>query len=127
MISVTAKEEPAFAGVNYTVENGEVTLRGNVPSEMERDKIANKVKEMAGVNDVVNDIIIAPIVLNTDYVLKKSVDSVLKKYPTVLATVQDSVIMVEGTIGSRKAQKLFNALQSLKAKGVTSQLVINNE
>lgn len=127
MISVTAKEEPAFAGVNYTVENGVVTLSGNAPSETERDKIANKIKEMAGVKEVVNNIIIAPVILNTDHVLKKSVDSVLKKYPTIQATVQDSIIVVEGTIDSKKAQKLFNALQSLKAKGVTSQLVINNE
>lgn len=126
-ITVKAKDEPAFVAVNYMVRNGVVTLSGNVPSEVEKTKVEEKVKDMAGVKEVVNNLVVEPVVLDTDHLLKKSVDSVLQKYPTVQALVQDSMIVIEGSIGSKKAQKLFNALQRLQSKGVTNQLVISEE
>ncbi len=126
-IATTAKQELSFAGVNYIVKDGIVTLSGNAPSEKDKTKVESKVKNMAGVKEVVNQIMVAPVVLTGDFPLKQSVDSVLMKYPTVQATVKDSVIAVQGTIEGKKAQELFQALQQLRANGVTNGLVVNNE
>jgi hypothetical protein len=58
--------------------------------------------------------------------LQQSVDRVLKKYPTVQGVVKDSIITVQGNIDSKKAVKLFNALQRLNAKSVSNELVISS-
>jgi osmotically-inducible protein OsmY len=109
------------------VKEGVVTLTGNAPTEEDKQKVETKVKKLPGVKEVVNQLTVAPVVLDGDHALKQSVDSVLKKYPTVTASVQDSVITLEGSANSKNAQKLFNAMQHLKAKGMINQLVINSK
>lgn len=125
-IEGTAKQDHAFAGVNYIVENGIVTLTGNAPTEKEKSKIEEKVKNLSGVKEVVNRIVIKPAVVSADHLMKQSVDSILKKYPTVQAFVKDSVIILQGTVDSKKAVKLFNAVRRLNAKDITNELVIND-
>jgi hypothetical protein len=127
MIATNAKKEVAFAGVNFTVSNGVVTLTGNCPSEKDKSKVEETVQNTNGVKQIINQIVVAPVVLTNDHPLQQSVDSVLMKYPTVTGNVKDSVILIQGNIGSKKAQKLIKALQSLKAKGLTNEMVINNE
>lgn len=117
-IASRAKQEIAFAGVNYTVQNGLVILTGNCPTEKEKTKVEGAVKQTAGVKDVVSQILIAPVVLNSDFPLKQAADSVLQKYATVQATVKDSIVAVEGTVQNEKVGELINALQSLKPKGL---------
>jgi hypothetical protein len=48
MIATTAKKEIAFAGVHYIVSNV-VTLNGSCPSEKDKMKVEQKVKQTAGV------------------------------------------------------------------------------
>jgi osmotically-inducible protein OsmY len=122
----TAKLETAFAGVDYRVENGIVTLSGNAPTEKVRNKVEERVKNLPGVKEVVNRISIEPVVPSADYSLKYSVDSVLKKYPNVKATIKDGVITVQGTADSKKAVKLFNALSRLNPKSITNEMVITS-
>src|SRR4051812_46178088 len=76
-IAVSAKEELMFAGVNYSVDKGVVTLQGNCPSEELRSKVEKKVHSSPGVKKVVNQIQVGPVVLDNDFVLKQKLDSVL--------------------------------------------------
>jgi hypothetical protein len=125
-IATKAKEEPAFASVSYTVSGGVVTLSGNVPSEKQKTEVEQEVKGTAGVKEVVNQITVGAVVLTGDHPLQQSVDSVLKKYPTVQAVVKDSIIVVQGNVDSKKAIKMLNSLQRLNAKGLANELVITS-
>lgn len=127
LITNQIKEEVAIDGVSVSVSNSVVTLGGTCLSDQDRAKAESIARRTAGVKEVVNQIAVAPGAGNGDRLLKQAVDSVLKKYPTVQAAVRDSVIFLQGTIGSKKAQKLFNALQRLNARGLSNELVITNE
>lgn len=124
IIGTTAKEEIAFANINYSVADGVVTLSGNCATEKERSKIERTVKETAGVKDVINSIVVSPVVLTGEHLLKQAVDSVLMKYPTVNAVVQDSIIYLQGQVRNKDAEKIVTGLQALGAKGLTNQLLI---
>ena len=126
MIGTTAREETAFVGVNYSVANGIVTLGGFCATEEERVKVESKVKQTAGVKAVNNQIVIAPVVLDGGHLLKREVDSVLMKYPSVYASVQDSIIYLQGNVGPKQMQKIMTALESLGAKAITNQLLTSN-
>jgi hyperosmotically inducible periplasmic protein len=127
LITNQLKEEAAIDRVSVSVSNSVVTLGGTCLSDLERHKAESIAKRTAGVKEVVNQIALVSEASSSDRLLKQAVDSVLKKYPTVQAAVRDSVIFLQGTIGSKKAQKLFNALQYLNARGLSNELVITNE
>jgi osmotically-inducible protein OsmY len=126
MIATAAKEEVAFTGVNYSVEKGLVTLSGICPTEQEKAKVESKVKQTAGVKEVMNLITIAPVVLDGSHLLKRSVDSVLMKYPAIEASVEDSVIYLQGQVKNKDAEKIMSGLQSLGAKAITNQLQMSS-
>ncbi|HEX8314704.1 MAG TPA: BON domain-containing protein [Flavisolibacter sp.] len=126
IIATTAKKEIAFAGVNYSVAGGVVTLSGNCATEKERSKIESTVKQTAGVKEVINLITISPVTLTGEHLLKQAVDSVLMKYPTVNAVVEDSIIYLQGQVKDKDAEKIMTGLQGLGAKGVTNQLMTAN-
>ena len=126
MISAQAKQEIAFAAVDYTVVNGVVTLRGSCATEQEKEKVESKVKGTSGVKDVQNNIIVAPVVLNGDHLLKRSVDSVLTNYPSVSGSVKDGIVYLQGQVNKSSAEKLRTTLTTLKLRTV-DQLVIARE
>lgn len=123
MIGTAAKEDVAFAGVSYTVEQGVVTLTGSCPSEKQKGEVEKAVKQLAGVKKVVNEVVVAPVVLTADHPLQQSVDSVLMKYPSISARVKDSVIYVRGKADQKEAGKLMPVLQKLGAKAVQNELI----
>jgi osmotically-inducible protein OsmY len=120
-ISATAREEVAFAGVNYIVKEGVVTLSGNCPTQGEKDKVLAKVRGTAGVKATHDLINVAPVLLNADFFLKQAVDSVLKKYARVQASVQDSVVSLQGEVEKEQLPEILKALDGLGAKGVYQQ------
>jgi hypothetical protein len=48
--------------------------------KLKKIKVEEKVKNLAGVKEVVNSLLVGPVVLDADHLFKKSVDSVLQKY-----------------------------------------------
>jgi hyperosmotically inducible protein len=46
--------------VKIVTANGIVTLRGNVPSESEKDTVASKAKDLAGATNVVDQLAVTP-------------------------------------------------------------------
>jgi len=51
--------------VHFNTDNGNVTINGTVATEKEKDDIGMKVKKMAGVKDVDNQLQIAPATSST--------------------------------------------------------------
>lgn len=123
-IASKAKQEIAFAGMGYTVTQGVVILNGNCPTQKDKDQVETIVKQIAGVQQVQNNIVVGPVVLTKDRLLQQSVDSLLTKYPQVQGMVKDSVVVLEGKTKGTEAGKLMQALASLKVRGVKNQLQI---
>src|SRR5215204_4197703 len=95
-IATKAQKEISFAGVNYIVTEGVVQLSGICPSQKAKDKVEATIKKIAGVKDVVSSIAIGPVVLDSDPLLKQSVDSVLKKYSKATAEINNNNVVLLG-------------------------------
>lgn len=121
-ITTRARAEPAYAGVSYSVSEGMVTLGGSCPTQKEKEKILRQVSGLAGVNGVIDHIRIAPVTLTADFSLKQAADSVLMHYARVLATVQDSVITLHGTVEKAELEPLLHAMGKLGARDVRHRL-----
>ncbi|MCW3111651.1 MAG: transport-associated protein [Segetibacter sp.] len=118
----TTKEQKDFAGVRFTVDKGVVTLSGECPTQMSKDKIEKTAKQTFGVKDVKNNIVIAPVVIGTDQQLKQAVDSLLKDYPGVEAITKDSVVYLQGKLADEQVMKLKDGINALKPKMVDAKL-----
>ena len=123
-ITAKAKSEIAFAGVNYTVSNGIVDVTGVCPSAKERDKVESAVRRIAGVKEVKNSIAIGPVVLDADFSLKQSVDSLLMNYNLAGASVENSNVILTGSVPEKDLQKILNGLKKLPVAGVVNQLAV---
>ncbi|HEX8358176.1 MAG TPA: BON domain-containing protein, partial [Segetibacter sp.] len=62
-LSTKALAEKDFAGVRFTVDNHVVTLSGECPTEKSKSTVEAKAKGLYGVENVVNNITIAPVVI----------------------------------------------------------------
>jgi len=107
----------------------EVILSGTVASEEEKQQVES-IAKTAGDKDVKsiqNNIIVsapvsstpAPIeVSNNDAVLGAAVNTLMKDFPTVQASVKDGVIAVTGTLEQAKIITLKQGLDNLNPKKV---------
>jgi osmotically-inducible protein OsmY len=123
-ITTKAKSEIAFAGVNYTVAKGVVQLSGVCPSQKERDKVESTVSKISGVKSVVNAIITGPVVLDENFSLKQSVDSVLKDYILATAQVSNKQVTLTGQVNEKELKKITEGIQKLPVSGIDNRLTV---
>jgi osmotically-inducible protein OsmY len=112
-LAAKVKAEIDFVGVRFTINDGIVTLNGVCATRSALDAVHHKVKNLYGVNDVVNNLQIADVVIGKDWMLKRGVDSVLTEYPQVEAITKDSVVTLFGKVEAAKKEELV-----LKMKGL---------
>ena len=123
-LATKAKSERDFAGVRFTVEQGIVTLSGECATETSKGSVESTAKGLYGVKSVINNIVIAPVVIGTDHLLKQGVDSVLQKYPGVEAITKDSIVYLQGKVENTKLVEMKNAISSLKPKMIENRLAM---
>lgn len=116
--------DPAFAGVNYAVADGVVTLSGQTADENSKSNVESSVKEIDGVKNVVNNITVAPVTVTQDDPLRAATERIVAKYKNVQAEVNDGVITLRGELERDSLQQLRMELDELKPKKVENQLVI---
>lgn len=121
-LTAKAMVERDFQGVYFTVENANVTLTGECPTQKAKDGVAFKVKNTFRVKGVTNNITIAPVTIGTDDLLRHSVDSTMQYYASAIAITKDSIIYLKGKVENSKIQQLTDALNSFKPKGLESNL-----
>jgi hyperosmotically inducible periplasmic protein len=124
-IAVGTKEELMFAGVNYTVRNGVVTLTGNCPGEELKNKMIKRVLSTSGVKNVVDRVAIGPVVLDQDFVLKQKVDSVLSRYAGAASSVKNGVVYLSGDVKKAEAEKLLQSLNKLPLGSIVNNITAN--
>ncbi len=119
-----AQNEVNFAAVNFTVEDGVVTLTGKCASEKSKGQVEQTVKSVNIVKGIINQIVVAPVELNADLPLKQAVDSVLKNYPLAKADVNGNTILLEGKAGKKDVDKLLLGLNKLHPGKIENQLKV---
>jgi len=121
-LTMKAKEDLNFAGVQFYVENAQVTLSGSCPTLKSRALLIQKIKAIHVVDTIINNLEIAPVVLTTTFGLKQDVDSILSKYPTVTALVTDSIVVIKGKVKDQEHGKLLRSLGELSDQVRADQL-----
>lgn len=121
-------EHNDFAGLTATVNNAVVTLSGQVADQKIKDDAEDEVEDVSGVKSVVNEITVtapeASITVAPDATLQASVETTVKDYPFVKASVDDGVVTLTGEIKKDELQELMMELSQLKPKKIENKLVI---
>ena len=113
--------------VSTTVNEGVVTLSGEVKDETTKTAAETAARGVNGVKSVNNNLSVTPpVVITADDPLKASVDNTIKPYPGVNATIQDGIITLTGEIKRADLQQLMMALNSLKPKSIENKLTIKS-
>jgi hyperosmotically inducible protein len=118
-----------LSGTYTDVKDGVVTLTGQVKDDAAKAAAEAAARGINGVKSVVNNLTVTPppsVQITADDPLKVSVESTVKNYPGVNATVQDGVITLTGEIKRTDLQQLMAALNSLKPKKVENKLTIKS-
>ncbi|MBS7564684.1 BON domain-containing protein [Mucilaginibacter sp. Bleaf8] len=123
-IATKTKSDLNFAGVNYTVNDGMVTLTGKCASEKSKAEAEQTIKGINIIKGISNQIIIAPVTIGTDLPLKQAVDSVLKSYPAVQADVAQNIVTLTGKIKKQEAAKLMPAINGLRPASINNQMMV---
>lgn len=119
----------AYPGVSVTVNEGVVTLNGEVENETVRSNAEADAKKVKGVKSVVNNLTVAPppppVVISSDDSLRNAVNALINNdYKDVNVQVNDGVVTLTGTIERSKLQDLMQKVNEMKPKKVENQLTI---
>ena len=114
--------------VSTSVNDGVVTLSGEVKDESTKTAAETAARNVNGVKSVNNNLSVAaaPVVITADDPLKASVDNTIKAYPGVSASIQDGIVTLTGEIKRADLQKLMMDLNSLKPKKIDNKLTIKS-
>ena len=124
----------ACVGVSSKVEDGTVTLSGDCKDQQGITALQTQLKEVYGVKKIVNNVKVADpeitvadpgtlTIANSD-TLTAGVRKIVKDYPSVQATVSDSIVSLAGEVKKAESEKLINQLKALKPKSVDSKKLL---
>ena len=120
------KADADLSAVTVQVTDGVATLGGELKDASAKAKIAALSTDVKGLKSTVDNttvtapaaIVQAPVVINADDALIKSVADATKDYPTVKAVVNAGIITVSGAISPEKWKKLKMNLDQMHPKKV---------
>jgi osmotically-inducible protein OsmY len=130
-ITEKAETTPELAGIHASVDNGMVIISGEFKDEASKTTAEEAVKSIKGVKSVVDNASIAPpspppapVVVNPDDQLSRSVADAAKAFPGVSTSVTDGVVTLTGNIKRRELPRLMKALNSLKPGKIENKLTV---
>ena len=118
-------------GVSATVQDGVVTLSGEVTDETAKQTAEDAAKNVKGVKSVVNNVNVKvppppppPVAINPDDILKKTLDSTFAAagYTGVTVTVANGEVTLDGTARKADLRKIMQVAQETKPKKVKNNL-----
>lgn len=121
--STEAALKEAFPEVHATVEEGVVTLSGSVANEASITKVAATVQAINGVTEVINEVLARTIVSPND-ALSNAVKEAIKEYPTILAIISDSVVILSGNLKTSDRALLLQKVQAVKPRKLVTKNIV---
>ena len=118
---------PDAVGVTTTVENGVVTLTGEVADEATSVTLNSLAAGVKNVKSVVNNLTVvppAPIISATDQVLIDGLITALKDNATVSTSVNDGVVTLTGEVKKSDVPKILQKVSALKPVKIDNQLTV---
>ncbi|HVI48320.1 MAG TPA: BON domain-containing protein [Chitinophaga sp.] len=117
-------------GITAEVKGGVVTLSGEVADEAAKTSAEEVLKGVSGVKSVSNNITVkapmpeAPVTINPDDVLKKTLDSAFAAtgFSTVTVSVANGEVTLEGEAKKSDLRKIMQTAQESKPKKVNNKL-----
>ena len=110
-IKASADSAVAMQGVTVDVAKGVATLSGTVADEGAKASAEASARAVKGVKSVVNNIIVTPppppVVISPDETLKMAVDSALKAFAGLTASVADGVVTLTGEVKKAELPKVM--------------------
>ncbi|MEH3114214.1 hypothetical protein [Pedobacter terrae] len=106
-----AKEDVNFAGLMFTVFNGNVAIWGKCASERSKQLVKTKIKTIHMINHINEQIIVGNVKLDADYNQKLKIDGVLVNYPGVAASVSRQVISLIGYVEPDRYHELLKDMR----------------
>ena len=117
-------------GVNVAVNDGVVTLTGQVKDQATQEALASSVKDVKGVKSVVNNttVMASEVDVNPDNLIRAAIEEnfLQKGIRDVDFTVASGVVTLTGEITRGDLQKVMQAANEAKPKKVNNQLKIIN-
>jgi len=124
----------AIPGVVVEVQDGVVTLSGQVADDASKAAAETAISGVKGVKSVVNNITVtppvpppSPVVINPDDVLRNGLDSIFnaRGYKGITANVNNGVVTLTGNVKRADLTKVMQAANELKPKQVVNQMTIS--
>jgi hyperosmotically inducible periplasmic protein len=117
-------------GVNVTVNEGVVTVTGQVKDRATQDALGNSLKDVKGVKSVVNNTTVASseVQVNPDNLIRAAINAnfLQKGIRDVDFTVAGGVVTLTGEISREDLQKVMRAVNEAKPKKVNNELKLIN-
>jgi hypothetical protein len=119
-------------GVSASVQDGVVTLSGEVTDEAAKQTAEDAAKNVKGVKSVVNNINVQapppppppPVAINPDDILKKTLDSAFSAggYTGITVTVSNGEVTLDGTAKKSDLRKIIQTAQEARPKKVNNNI-----
>ena len=110
-IATKARKDLSFAGLYYTVQNGKVSFKGTCPSVKAFNQIKQAIRNIHVIKSVNYNVKIAPVTLDSLTQVKLQVDSLLAKYPRVVAEINLNEMTLKGSVANSKRPKLISDIR----------------
>ncbi len=124
----TAIANPA---ISVDVKEADVTLTGTVQDDAAKNSAETAAKGVKDVKAVTNAITVtpavvpeAPVVIAGDAALVDGVNSLIKSYNGVTASVNNGVVLLTGNIKRDQLPGLMQAIMALRPKSIDNKLTV---
>lgn len=117
-------------GVEVSVQNGVVVLRGTMPDEATRSSLDSALRKLRGVVSLTDNTTVpvsaGPVVTNTDAVIRNAIDAGLRanSIQGVAVKVQDSVVTLTGTVNAKEMNIVRQLVDQARPKKVLNGLTV---
>ncbi len=124
-VETALKANPDLAGLAANVQEGVVTITGDVKDDAAKAAVDAALATVKGVKSVVNNASVPPPpVITPDDPLTTAIKEAIKDNPTVTAAVANGVVTLTGEIKKADLPKLMQKVNATKPKKVENQLTV---
>ena len=120
-LTIKAKEDVNFAGLNFTVEDRHVNIWGICPTQRAKKEVIRKLSTIHVIKGIHAQLIVAPLKIDTNFALKQQMDSLLAGHPGLWSELTGLSIIIKGKAKEKQLPQLLNSIH----KTIPKHLLIN--